>query len=164
MAESGIKNVVVIGAGLMGNGIAQMSLLGGFNVTLVDIKDEFVDKGYAVIEKQIKKLEGKGTLPKMRALPEDITADKLMARCKKSIDLASAVKDADIVVEAIVEKMDIKKTVCKTVFDNAPNHCIFASNTSSLSITSFSLGVMAPSFLGPLKRAAPRSRPAQNHP
>ncbi|MFX1344025.1 MAG: 3-hydroxyacyl-CoA dehydrogenase NAD-binding domain-containing protein [Promethearchaeota archaeon] len=124
-----IKNVVVVGAGQMGHGIAQMSLLAGYNVTLVDIKDEFVDKGWNKIDEGMKKLESKGSLP------EGTTAASLMAKCKKSIDTVSAVKDADIMIEAVAEVMDIKKDVFKKCGDNAPSHCILASNTSTMSIT-----------------------------
>ena len=127
MAE--IKNIVMIGAGLMGHNAAQIFLMAGYNVTLVDIKDEFVDTGAAKIEEGLKKLEGKGRLG------EGVSAASLMGNLKKSIDLASAVKDADFVVEAVVEKMDIKKQVFKTCDENAPPHCILATNTSTMSIT-----------------------------
>ena len=122
-------NVLVLGAGLMGSGIAQVSLMAGYNVKLVDIKDEFVDGGYKKIEEGLQKLETKG------ALGEGVTAADVLARLEKSTDLASAVKDVDIVIEAVIEKMDVKKQVCKTVMDNGPSHVIFASNTSTMSIT-----------------------------
>jgi 3-hydroxyacyl-CoA dehydrogenase len=124
-----IKNVLVLGAGLMGHGIAQVALMAGYNVTLVDIKDEFVDNGAAKIEEGLKKLESKN------ALGEGVTAAAVLSRLTKSIDLASAVKNTDFVIEAVIEKMDIKKNVCKTVMDNGPSHVIFASNTSTMSIT-----------------------------
>jgi len=127
MAE--IKNIVMIGAGLMGHNAAQIFLMAGYNVTLVDIKDEFVDTGAAKIDEGLKKLEGKGRLG------EGVSAASLMGNLKKSIDLASAVKDADFVVEAVVEKMDVKKQVFKTCDENAPPHCILATNTSTMSIT-----------------------------
>lgn len=127
MAE--IKNIVMIGAGLMGHNAAQIFLMGGYNVTLVDIKDEFVDTGVAKIEEGLKKLEAKGRLG------EGVSAASLMGNLKKSIDIASAVKDADFVVEAVVEKMDVKKQVFKTCDENAPPHCILATNTSTMSIT-----------------------------
>jgi len=132
------KKIAVIGAGLMGNGIAQVSIMAGYEVVLVDIKDEFVDKGYANIEVGIKKLEAKGKLG------EGVSAADVMAKCSKSIDLASAVKDVDIVVEAVIEKMDIKKQVSKTVMDNGPSHIIFASNTSTMSITEIGKDCGAP--------------------
>jgi 3-hydroxyacyl-CoA dehydrogenase len=127
MAE--IKNIVILGTGLMGNGIGQVALMAGYNVTLVDINDELVEKGYANIETGMKKLETKG------ALGEGITSSEILARCKKSTDLASAVKDADMVIEAVVERMDIKKQVSKITMENGPSHVIFASNTSTMSIT-----------------------------
>jgi len=122
-------NVLVLGAGLMGSGIAQVALMAGYNVKLVDIKDEFVDGGYKKIQGGLQKLESKG------ALGEGVTANDVLSRLEKSIDLASAVKDVDIVIEAVIEKMDIKKQVCKTVMDNGSSHVIFASNTSTMSIT-----------------------------
>ena len=127
MAE--IKNIVMIGAGLMGHNAAQICLMAGYNVTLVDIKDEFVDAGAAKIDEGLKKLEAKGRLG------EGISAANIMGNLKKSIDLASAVKDADFVIEAVVEKMDVKKQVFKTCDENAPPHCILATNTSTMSIT-----------------------------
>ena len=124
-----IKNIVTLGVGLMGQGIAQVALMAGYNVTLVDINDELVNKAFLSIEGGVKKSEEKGILG------EGVTAADVMARCKKSTDLASAVKDADMVIEAVIEKMDIKKKVCKTVMDNGSSHIIFASNTSTMSIT-----------------------------
>jgi enoyl-CoA hydratase/3-hydroxyacyl-CoA dehydrogenase len=124
-----IKNIVMIGAGLMGHNAAQICLMAGYNVTLVDIKDEFVDAGVAKIDEGLKKLEAKGKLG------EGISAASLMANLKKTTDLASAVKDADFVIEAVVEKMDVKKEVFKTCDENAPPHCILATNTSTMSIT-----------------------------
>ena len=131
-----IKNVVVIGSGQMGNGIGQVSLMVGFNVTMVDIKDEFVDKGYANIDAGMKKLEAKGGLSE--------SAADIMARCKKSTDMASAVKDADIIIEAVVENMDVKKQVFKTCDENAPAHCIIASNTSTMSISEMATATNRP--------------------
>ncbi|MFW9874238.1 MAG: 3-hydroxyacyl-CoA dehydrogenase NAD-binding domain-containing protein [Candidatus Thorarchaeota archaeon] len=124
-----IKNIVTLGVGLMGQGIAQVALMAGYNVTLVDINDELVNKAYSGIEVGLKKSEEKGSLG------EGVTAAAVIARCKKSTDLASAVKDADMVIEAVIEKMDIKKQVCKITMDNGPSHIIFASNTSTMSIT-----------------------------
>jgi enoyl-CoA hydratase/3-hydroxyacyl-CoA dehydrogenase len=133
-----IKNIVVIGAGLMGHNVAQIALMAGYNVTLVDIKDEFVDNGAAKIEEGLKKLEAKGTLG------EGVSAADLMGKLKKTIDLASAVKDADFVLEAVIEKMEIKKDVFKTCDQNAPSHCILATNTSTMSITEIATATNRP--------------------
>ncbi|MCK4688257.1 MAG: 3-hydroxyacyl-CoA dehydrogenase family protein [Candidatus Lokiarchaeota archaeon] len=124
-----INNIVVIGAGLMGHNVAQIALMAGYNVTIVDIKDEFINNGAAKIEEGLKKLEAKGTLG------EGVKASDIMGRLKKTIDLASAVKDADLVIEAVIEKMDVKKDVFKTCDENAPENCILATNTSTMSIT-----------------------------
>lgn len=133
-----IKNVVVVGVGQMGIGIAQVSLMAGYSVTLEDIKDEFVNKAYAGIEEGMKKLEAKG------ALGEGKTAADFMAKVKKSTNLAQAMKDADIMVEAVIEDMKIKKDVFKTCATNAPKHCILATNTSTMSITEIGKDCGAP--------------------
>lgn len=126
---SEIKNIVVIGAGLMGSGIAQVSIQAGYTVTLVDIKDEYIDKGMKSISKGLDRLEQKGKLG------EGITAQSLISKIKRSTDISQAVKDADLVVEAVIENLKIKQNVFKTCDENAPSHCILASNTSSMSIT-----------------------------
>ncbi len=122
---SDVKNIVVIGVGLMGSGIAQISLMAGYNVTVVDIKQEFIDKGVASIEDGLKRLEAKGKL----SLAEN------MARLNTTLDLSYAVKNADYIIEAVVEKMDVKKEIFKICDNNAPLHCIIASNTSTMSVT-----------------------------
>jgi len=135
-----IKNILVLGTGLMGNGIAQMSLMAGYNVTLVDIDEKALNKAYDDILVGLKKSEEKGKLPVKTPKTEDTdavlyTADEIIAKCKKSTDLASVVKDIDMVIEAVAEIMEVKKAVSKTTMDNGPDHIIFASNTSTMSIT-----------------------------
>jgi enoyl-CoA hydratase/3-hydroxyacyl-CoA dehydrogenase len=120
-----VKKIAVIGAGLMGNGIAQISLMAGYNVMMVDVKQDFIDKGVAAINDGLKRLEAKGHLNSV----------EVMGRLKTSLDLASAVKNSDFIIEAVVENMDIKKVVFKTCDQNAPSHCIIATNTSTMSIT-----------------------------
>jgi enoyl-CoA hydratase/3-hydroxyacyl-CoA dehydrogenase len=124
-----INNILVLGTGLMGNGIGQVALMAGYNVTLVDIVEDALNKAWDDVEGGLKKLEAKGKLG------EGVSAADVMGRCKKSTDLAAAVKDIDMVIEAVIEKMEIKKAVCKTTMDNGPAHVIFASNTSTMSIT-----------------------------
>ncbi len=123
------RNICVIGAGIMGHGIAQVSLMAGYTVTLIDLKEEIVDNGLKKIKEGIEKIKLKGKLG------EGISTDDLLRKCGKSTDLVSAVKDADFVFEAVVEKMEIKKRVCNIVMQNSPPHCIFASNTSTFRIT-----------------------------
>ncbi|NVM30001.1 MAG: 3-hydroxyacyl-CoA dehydrogenase family protein [Candidatus Helarchaeota archaeon] len=129
MALENVKNIVIIGAGLMGHNVAQIALMTGYNVVLVDIKQEFIDNGIAMIEQGLKKLETKGKLG------EGVTAVDVQTRLKTSLDLASAVKDADFVIEAVVEDMDVKKQVFQTCDENSPPNCVLATNTSTMSIT-----------------------------
>ncbi len=126
---SKLKNITVVGAGVMGYGIAQAALMARFNVILVDVKENIVNSGLAKIEEGLKKAQIKGMLE------EGISISNIMSRCKTSIDLSSAVKESDFVFEAIVENLDIKKQVCNLVMENSPPHCIFASNTSTFRIT-----------------------------
>jgi len=126
---SRVKNITVVGAGVMGYGIAQVALMAGFNVILVDVKENIVNIGLAKIEEGLKKAQIKGKLE------EGISISSIMSRCRKSIDLSSSVKETDFVFEAVVEKLDIKKQICNVVMENSPPHCIFASNTSTFKIT-----------------------------
>ena len=124
-----IKNITVVGAGVMGYGIAQVALMAGFNVILVDVKENIINNGLVKIEEGLKKAQMKGKLD------EGISISNIMSRCRTSIDLSSSVKESDFVIEAVVEKLDIKKQICNIVMENSPPHCIFASNTSSFRIT-----------------------------
>ncbi|MFW9784914.1 MAG: 3-hydroxyacyl-CoA dehydrogenase family protein, partial [Candidatus Heimdallarchaeota archaeon] len=129
-----VKNIVVIGVGLMGNGIAQVSLMAGYNVTLVDIKQEYIDRAVENITGGLTKLESKGVLKAAEILP----------RMKTTLELESAVKDADLIIEAVVEDMDVKKDIFKTCDDNAPPHAVIASNTSTMSITEMATATNRP--------------------
>ncbi|MFX1290467.1 MAG: 3-hydroxyacyl-CoA dehydrogenase NAD-binding domain-containing protein [Promethearchaeota archaeon] len=129
-----VKNIVVIGVGLMGNGIAQISMMAGYTTTLVDISQEIIDKAVAGIEGGLNKLESKGILK----------VAEVLVRMKTSLDLASAVKDADLIIEAVVEDMDVKKKIFKTCDDNAPPHAVIASNTSTMSITEMATATNRP--------------------
>jgi len=124
-----VKHIIMLGFGDMGKGIAQVCLMAGYNVTAVDINDQIIEKGVDYIKTGFEKLESKGTLP------EGSSAANYLAKLKTSNDIINAVKDADLVIEAVVEKLDIKQKLCKDVIENSPDHCIFASNTSTMSIT-----------------------------
>lgn len=127
MQETDIRRVAVLGAGSMGHGIAEVAAIAGYDVTLRDIKQEFVDDGLDNIEWSLNKLDEKGRI--------DESADAVFARVTGYTDLESAVEDADLVVEAVPEKMDLKRETFADVDDHAPDHAILASNTSGLSIT-----------------------------
>jgi len=124
-----VKNIVMLGFGDMGKGIAQVCLMAGYNVIAVDVRDEIIEKGLEYNKTGFEKLEAKGKLP------EGVSATDIVARLSVNKDLATAVKNADLVIEAVVEKIDLKQKLCDIVIDNSPDHCIFASNTSSMSIT-----------------------------
>ncbi|HWP97690.1 MAG TPA: 3-hydroxybutyryl-CoA dehydrogenase [Syntrophomonadaceae bacterium] len=119
--------IMVLGAGTMGAGIVQNAAQSGFEVVLRDIKQEFVDKGIAGIDKLLGKNVDKG---KMTA--EDKAA--VMGRISGTVDMAPAA-DCDLVIEAAVEVMEIKKTIFKELDAICKPSCILASNTSALSIT-----------------------------
>lgn len=124
-----IKNIVMLGFGDMGKGIAQICLMAGYNVTAVDINEDLIEKGLEYIKTGFEKLELKGKLP------EGSSAAEYLAKLKTSKNINEAVRDADLVIEAVVEKLDVKQNLCREVIENSPDHCIFASNTSTISIT-----------------------------
>jgi len=111
----------------MGSGIAQVAAQTGFQVILNDMKDEFVQKGLQTIDQNLSRNVSKG-----RITEEEKQA--ILSRISKSTDLQAA-KDADIVIEAATEKMEVKTNIFKTLDQAAPSHAILASNTSSLPIT-----------------------------
>ncbi|MCX5779213.1 MAG: 3-hydroxybutyryl-CoA dehydrogenase [Firmicutes bacterium] len=119
--------IMVLGAGTMGAGIVQNAAQSGFEVVLRDIKQEFVDKGIAGIDKLLGKNVDKG---KMTA--EDKAA--VMGRISGTVDMAVAA-DCDLIIEAAVEIMEIKKAIFKELDSICKPSCILASNTSALSIT-----------------------------
>ncbi len=133
-----VKNVVMLGFGDMGKGITQVCLMAGHNVIAVDVIDEIIEKGLEYNKTGFEKLEAKGKLP------EGVSAGAIMANLSVNKDLAEAVKNADLVIEAVVEKLDVKQKLCNTVIENSPDHCIFASNTSSISITEIAQGCNKP--------------------
>ncbi|MFB6087517.1 MAG: 3-hydroxyacyl-CoA dehydrogenase NAD-binding domain-containing protein [Haloarculaceae archaeon] len=126
-----ISTVAVLGAGNMGHGIAEVAALAGYDVTMRDIEQEFVDDGYEQIEWSLNKLAEKGQIS------ED-ERDATLERITPLVDFESAVEDADVVIEAVPEQMEVKKDVYSDLVDYAPDRAIFASNTSSLSITELS--------------------------
>lgn len=123
-----ISNVSVIGAGTMGNGIAHVFAQSGFNVHLVDVSQEALDRAVATITKNLDRMVKKEKISE---------ADKQSAvsRISTFTDLVSAIKRADLVVEAVSENFELKSKIFKTLDENAPESCILATNTSSISIT-----------------------------
>ena len=126
-----VNVISVLGAGNMGHGIAEVAALAGFTVTLRDVTDEFVADGYEDIEWSLGKLTENGRI-------SEEEADDALDRVTPFVDLEEAVADADVVIEAVPEKMAIKKEVYADLGAHAPDEAVFATNTSSLSITDLS--------------------------
>ncbi len=123
-----IKKICVLGAGLMGSGIAQVSAEGGYEVSMRDIEDRFVQGGLNIIKKNYERAVSKGKMTQEQA-------NAFLSKVKGTLDLAEAVKGAEIVIEAVIENMDLKKQVYKELDQRCAKDTILATNTSGLSIT-----------------------------
>ena len=123
-----IKNITVLGSGIMGHGIAQVSAMSGYNVVLRDIEQQFLDKAMGKIKWSLDKLVSKEKISQSEA-------DDIYSRIKPIVDLQDAVKECDLVIEAVPEIMDLKKKVYSELDKVAGEKVIFASNTSTLPIT-----------------------------
>jgi 3-hydroxybutyryl-CoA dehydrogenase len=123
-----IKNICVLGAGLMGNGIAQVCAEAGFQVKMRDIEQRFIDNGMNNIRKNISRDVQKGKKTQTQA-------DEILSRITPVLDLKEAAADADVVVEVVVEVMSIKKKVYEELEAIVSDKCLFFTNTSGLSIT-----------------------------
>ncbi|MFP3897813.1 MAG: 3-hydroxyacyl-CoA dehydrogenase NAD-binding domain-containing protein [Dehalococcoidia bacterium] len=128
MKVEDIKKIAVMGAGDMGHGIAEVALLAGYKVAMRDIEQRFVDRGLSRIKESLDKLVEK------QKVSED-NKKAMLANIETFVDIAEAVKDADFVIEAVPEIMDLKKQVFQALDAAAPKHAILASNTSNMSIT-----------------------------
>ena len=122
-----IKNISVIGSGTMGNGIAHVFAMFGYNVTLIDINDEFLQKGMNTIKGNLERQLKKEAITQAQL-------DKTLSNIKTSSALTDA-KDSELVIEAATENFEIKKSIFQTLDANCKPEAILASNTSSISIT-----------------------------
>ncbi len=137
-----ISNVCVLGAGIMGAGIAQVIAEAGFSVNMRDIEDRFIQKGHAAIRKNLERAVSKG---KMQASD----AEAVAGRIKGMTDLHDAASGAQIVIEAVIEVMSLKLEVFKELDSICQSDTIFCSNTSGLSITEMASVTKRPeSFIG----------------
>ncbi len=126
--SSQIKRVAVIGAGLMGHGIAQVSAqIAGFDVTLVDVKQEFLDKGMKMVRDSLSKFTAKGVIDKKKS-------EDTLSRIHPTLNLDEVGK-AQLVIEAATEEPRIKLDLFRRVSESIARDTVFASNTSSISIT-----------------------------
>jgi 3-hydroxybutyryl-CoA dehydrogenase len=135
-----IKNIAVIGAGTMGNGIAHVFAQHGFSVTLIDVSAVQLEKALATIGKNLDRQVSKGSLT------EEQKASTL-SNISTDTSIGTGVKNADLVVEAATENVDLKLNIFKQIDEAAQPHCILASNTSSISITKIAAATKRPQLV-----------------
>lgn len=123
-----MKNVAVIGAGTMGNGIAHVFAMNGFKVCLVDISEDRLEKAMKTIDKNLWRMVAKEKIDEARK-------EETINNIRTNTQMADAVQDVDLVVEAATENLELKLNIFKHLDDVTQDHCILASNTSSISIT-----------------------------
>lgn len=132
-----MKNISVIGAGTMGNGIAHVFAQTGYKVNLIDISENSLEKAIKTISKNLDRMVAK----------EKITSsnkDKTLQNLSVFSDLKDGIKEADLVIEAATENLDTKLSIFKTIDDYSPENCILATNTSSISITKIAASTSRP--------------------
>ena len=132
-----MKNIVVIGAGTMGNGIAHTFAQSGFQVSLVDVKQENLDKALKTITTNLDRIIAKGNLT------EEEKASTL-GNITTFTDLKDAAPNADLIVEAATENLDLKLRIFAQMDELSPANCILATNTSSISITQIAAATKRP--------------------
>jgi 3-hydroxybutyryl-CoA dehydrogenase len=132
-----ITNVAVIGAGTMGNGIAHVFAQSGFKVTLIDISAAQLEKALASIQKNFDRQIAKGSI-------DEAAKNNALANIVTETVIATGVSNADLVVEAATENIELKLKIFKQIDEAAPAHCILASNTSSISITKIAAATKRP--------------------
>ncbi|QRV14041.1 enoyl-CoA hydratase/isomerase family protein [Haloterrigena salifodinae] len=136
MSLDSIDRVAVLGAGNMGHGITEVTAMAGYDVTMRDIKDEFVEDGYESIEWSLQKLEEKELI--------DESADEVLERIDTTTDLEDAVADVDLVIEAAPEELDLKHDIFSDLEEYTSEDTLLATNTSSLPITDIAEAVDTP--------------------
>lgn len=132
-----MKQIVVIGAGTMGNGIAHVFAQTGFQVSLVDISQDALDKAFATIGKNLDRQIKKGKL-------DEVQKAQTLSNLQLVTDIAAAAPTADLIVEAATENIDLKLKIFKQLDELAPAACILATNTSSISITQIAAATKRP--------------------
>jgi 3-hydroxybutyryl-CoA dehydrogenase len=136
-----IEKVSVVGSGTMGNGIAHVFALKGFDVSLIDVKDEFVKKGMDTISRNMDRQVTKGSITGEEK-------EAALGRIKPVVDVENTPVDSDLVIEAVYENKEAKLSVFNKLSSIMKPECIFASNTSSISITELSNGHRPEKFIG----------------
>jgi 3-hydroxybutyryl-CoA dehydrogenase len=136
-----IKKIAVVGGGTMGNGIAHVFSMNGFEVNLVEMKEELADKALATISKNLDR-----QIKKEKISEED--KKSILSRINKIIGVENTPTDVDLVVEAIFENKDVKTNIFNSLQPLIKSESIFASNTSSISITELSVSNRPDKFIG----------------
>ncbi len=131
------KNVTVVGAGQMGNGIAHVFAMADFKVTIFDISEVALQKGLANISKNLDRMLTKGTI-------DEAKRNATLQHISLETSLEKAVQKADLIVEAATENVDLKLKIFANLDQHAPQHCILATNTSSISITKIAAATKRP--------------------
>lgn len=132
-----MKNISVIGSGTMGNGIAHVFAMNGFQVSMVDISEQALEKGMATIQKNLERMLSKGSIS------EQQKTDTL-ANLSTHTDLATVAGQSDLIVEAATENVELKLKIFKQMDELAPAHTVLATNTSSISITKIAAATSRP--------------------
>jgi 3-hydroxybutyryl-CoA dehydrogenase len=133
-----IRRVAVLGAGLMGHGIAQVAAqVGKYEVNLRDVEQRFIDNGLGMIRESLQRFVKKGQLT-------EVDMNATLSRIHPTLDLKEAVANADLIIEAVPENLELKKATLREVDGYAPRHAILASNTSSVSITEMASATKRP--------------------
>ncbi len=132
-----IEKIAVIGAGTMGHGIAQVAAQSGFDVTLVDVSEDFVARGLSAIRANLKKGIERGKVA-------EAEAEQTLSRLRTSVDVEAAASTVDLVVEAIIESLDAKRELFEKLSRVSKPGCVLATNTSSLSISSIASATTRP--------------------
>ena len=132
-----MKNIAVIGAGTMGNGIAHVFAMHDFKVCLVDISEERLQKALETIDKNLWRMVAKEKI-------DEAKKDATIGNITLCTDMKDAIQDSDLVVEAATENLDLKLKIFQQMDELAPEHCILASNTSSISITKIASATKRP--------------------
>ena len=136
-----IRNVTIVGAGAIGSAIAEAVAIQGFDVKLMDISEEILKRAVEKIRVGLKDSYDRGYIKEK--------VENILERIKTTISLAEALKGADLVIEAVPEILDLKKKVFSDIEKCAPEHTIFATNTSSLSVTELATATKRPDkFIG----------------
>jgi 3-hydroxybutyryl-CoA dehydrogenase len=143
-----IKKVAVLGAGTMGNGIAQVFAQAGFQVAMNDVEDRFLQRGFDTIRKSLGLMTKKGKIT-------DDQANEVVTRIKGTLSLEEAVKDTDLVIEAVPELLDLKQKVFKKLDETCLAHAVLATNTSTISITAIASVTKRPTKVIGMHFAAP---------